>query len=97
MIPFGRVADPQEVRASFAWFGLFLFGVLFLAVLLWSMLDGPVHSMFAMSNELSDSSRGEETARRARLLWEYWPLWGGALAALLISFRRAINETRRGY
>lgn len=100
MIPSSRLGELDEdltVRASFAWFGLFLLGVLLLAVLVWSFLDEPVHMMFNMSTSMSDSSRGEETVRRGRLLWEYWPLWGAALAGLLIAFRRAINETRRGF
>jgi len=89
------VDEPISIHASFAWFGLFLFGVMFLAVLLWSFLDGPAHNMLNLTNSMSDSSRGEETVRRVRLLWEFWPLWGGALAALLISLRRALNETGR--
>ncbi|ADQ68444.1 hypothetical protein C499_08712 [Halogeometricum borinquense DSM 11551] len=94
---FGELDENLTVHASFAWFGLFLFGVLFLAVMLWSFLDGPQHMLFNMSNSMADSSRGEETVRRYRLLWEYWPLWGAALAALLISFRRSINETGRRF
>ncbi len=34
--------------------GLFLFGVLFLAVMLWSFLDGPQHMLFNMSNSMAD-------------------------------------------
>ncbi|MBP1987243.1 hypothetical protein [Halolamina salifodinae] len=95
MIPSPRLEEDVSTHASFAWFFLMLFGVLFLAVLIWSFLDGPVHTMLGLGNDLSDSSRGEETVRRTRLLWEYWPLWGAALAGLLISLRRAVNETGR--
>lgn len=87
--------EDVTVRARFAWFGLVLFAMLLLAVLLWSFLDGPTHQLLSLSTSMSDSSRGEEAVRRVRLIWEYWPLWGGALAALLIGLRRAVNETGR--
>jgi hypothetical protein len=93
----GRLEDSITVHASFAWFVIVLFGILLLAVVAWAFLDGPMHMVLDMSTDMSDSSRADEGVRRVRLIWEYWPLWGGALAALLIAFRRATNETRRRF
>jgi|SRR6056297_1911414 len=97
MKPLVRLEESTTVHAGFAWFLLVLFGMLLLATMLWALLDGPMHRMLFLSTSMSDSSRAEEGARRVRLIWEYWPLWGGALAALLIAFRRATNETGRRF
>lgn len=100
MTPNPRLAELEEdltVRASFAWFGLFLFGILLLAVFLWSFLDGPAHLSLDLAGDMSTSSRGDEGIRRVRLMWEYWPLWGAALSGLLIAYRRAISETGGRY
>lgn len=90
-----RLDEEVTTPASFAWFALVLFAVLLVAVLLWSFLDGPVHQMLNLTTTMTDSQRADQTTRNVRYLWEYWPLWGAALAALLIGFRRAIMETGR--
>ena len=97
MKSFDRLEESTTVHAGFAWFLLGLGGMLFLSVLVWSFMDGPMHLMLHLSTSMADSSRADEGARRVRLIWEYWPLWGGALAALLIAFRRATNETGRRF
>ena len=89
-----RLDQPMTVEAGFAWFWIVLCAVFLVAVFLWSMLDGPVHGLLTLSTDMADSSRGETSARRVRLVWEYWPLWG-LLAAILMGYRRAVNETNR--